>query len=96
MTPFLFILIMTFKKKNFLYISSWLAFPFYLLFTLNWWNVNNIALAAPISKTLAYLNPGVLLPAFPYTVWANIGRTIISAFCFYWIFYTFSQIKHES
>lgn len=94
--PFIFILFLTIKNINFLYLSFWLIFPFYLLFTLRWWNVNNIGLGGPISRTLTYLDPGVLLPGFSYVTWASIGRTMISAFCLYWIYYIFKHIKDEN
>jgi len=93
--PF-FIILMINDKNNFLFSSFWWAMPFYFMMTLAWGNHTTFGLLFPVSTAFKQIEPGWYLPIFPTIKWSNMGRSIFSAFCFYWIYFLMKNIfKNE-
>jgi hypothetical protein len=84
--PF-FLYLMVKEKGNFLWASFWLAIPFYFVYILFWGNHVTFGTLFPVSTAFKQIEPGWFLPIYPTLKWASIGRSIFSAFCFYWFFY---------
>jgi hypothetical protein len=84
--PF-FLYLMVKEKGNFLWTSFWLAIPFYFVYILFWGNHVTFGTLFPVSTAFKQIEPGWFLPIYPTLKWASIGRSIFSAFCFYWFFY---------
>lgn len=93
--PF-FIVLMIDDKNDFLFSSFWWSMPFYFMMALTWGNYTTFGLLFPVSVAFNQIDPGWYLPIFPTIKWANIGRSIFSAFCFYWIYFLMRNfLKNE-
>ncbi|MCD6225797.1 hypothetical protein J7J95_01810 [bacterium] len=92
--PFFLVLLVD-DQKDFLWQSFWLGVPFYFLTILAWGNYTTFGLLFPVSLAFRQIEPGWYLPLFPTIKWANIGRSIFSAFCFYWIYYLIRNFSSD-
>jgi len=84
--PFMLVLI-TRDKSNFLWKSFWISLPFYLVYVSSWGNAVTFGLAKPVSMVFGLIQPKWFFPVLEFSKWANIGKTLFSAFCLYWIYY---------
>ena len=93
--PF-FLVLMVKNSFGFWWKSFWWMIPFYLLYLVSLGNSTTFGIAFPISMVFKQVNPGWFLPVLSAAKWANIGRSIFSAFNLYWFFKLIKQYGKES
>lgn len=93
--PFFLVLIVK-DNFGFLWRSFWWSTLFYFIYSLSWGNHTTFGTLFPVSLAFKQIEPGWFLPIFPLIQWANIGRTIFSAFCLYWFFYLIRNYEKNS
>jgi len=84
--PFLAVLIFRYDYK-FLYRSFWFLIPAYFIYLLSWGKFTTFGLLFPISEVFMQIEPGWYSPIYTPQVWGDIGRSLVSAFGIYWVYY---------
>jgi len=92
--PFFLISIIK-DRSGYLFKTFWLSLVFYFIYVASWGNDVTFGLATPVSIVFDHIEPKWFFPILPFTRWANIGKTMFSAFALYWIYFIGKTIKNE-